>query len=272
MPSWLGSAQRELPMLNGWLRWTRQQAALLDFRKAGPTWMRYATDPPRRLTRLPRPAARAIAVILACAVAGCAGNEGGGPTAADVEERYGADFAVSDIGASPTEAGCTPPELTPVTGSIDHFPAGSELEDAYRQTHGSQPPTFGPHWDAPPEIGRNFYTVDDRPSLGQIVTHHEIGYTIVWYAEDADKIDLYALASLFSGNEPSDRLLVVPWTTEDAGVDDDAPVLPGGAAVALTHWTTSAGVRVYCDQLSGEVVGQFMSQFPAANSPAPDAI
>ncbi len=138
----------------------------------------------------------------------------------------------------------------------------------------------GPHWGrflTGPEI-RKMYTTDDRPPVEQLVHSLEHGYTILWYDEtlvdDDDAIDeLEALGREFpSTTDFNDKFMAAPWTS------DDCEAFPDGAHVALTHWSMGGtngnpdgqqGIWEYCSKLSGEVVGDFMKDYPYSDSPEP---
>ena len=70
------------------------------------------------------------------------------------------------------------------------------------------------------------------------------------------------------------KLIAAPWT------DDDGEPFPDGTHVALTRWAAEGddaiagkgmGVWQYCDQPSGEAVGDFMAEYPASNALEPGA-
>lgn len=116
---------------------------------------------------------------------------------------------------------------------------------------------------------KNFYS-DDRPEVERLVHSLEHGYTILWYdetaaADSATMSDLEALADRFP---VGDRLIIAPWTAEDG----DA--FPDGTPLALTHWTgpsNQQGIWQFCGKVSGDVVSDFMKEFPAGNAPEPGA-
>ena len=60
------------------------------------------------------------------------------------------------------------------------------------------------------------------------------------------------------------KLVVAAWDTSRGP-------LPDGAAVVLTHWTADGGVRQACAAFSGQTLQRFTEQFPAADSPEPNA-
>ena len=81
----------------------------------------------------------------------------------------------------------------------------------------------------------------------------EHGYSLLWYdetvAKDADQLaQVKAIAAKFEGQKLTDKFIAVPWTSKDG------KPFPGGAHVALTHWSVGGdptgksqkGVWQYC--------------------------
>jgi hypothetical protein len=180
------------------------------------------------------------------------------------------------IGVSASEAGCQDIVTHKAEGNNDHQPTGQKLLYKYA------PPAFGPHWGnylQGPEI-RKLYTTDDRPPVERLVHSLEHGHTILWYdetiADDGGAMDdLEALARKFPSNtDMTDKFIAAPWTS------DDGDEFPDGAHVALTHWSmggtngnpdNQVGVWEYCSKVSGEVVEDFMKDYPYSDSPEPNA-
>jgi hypothetical protein len=155
----------------------------------------------------------------------------------------------------------------------------AEGEDiAYDQS----PPAAGPHWGqflTGNQI-RKFWTTDDRPPVERLVHSLEHGHTILWYdetiADDEQALEeLRSIAGKFPSNTDfSDKFMAAPWTAEDGDP------FPDGTHVALTHWSMGGtngnpegqlGVWQYCSDVSGEVVDQFMQDYPYSDSPEPGA-
>jgi hypothetical protein len=126
---------------------------------------------------------------------------------------------------------------------------------------------------------RKFYTAKDRPDVGYLVHNLEHGYNILWYDEtvaDDDKqvAAVEAIANKFPGTDFENKFIAAPWTA------DDGEPFPDGAHVALTHWSMGGtngnpegqqGITQYCDAPSGEVVAQFVEDYPYTDSPEPGA-
>ncbi len=185
--------------------------------------------------------------------------------------------ALAAIGASSANAGCEDVVTEPAEGNNDHRPEGEKV--FYKQT----PPAMGPQWGqflAGAQI-RKFWTTDDRPPVERLVHSLEHGHTILWYdetiADDEEALaDVRAIAGKFPSNtDPEDKFMAAPWTSDDAGEG-----FPEGTHVALTHWSLGGtngnpegqqGVWQYCSAVSGEVVEEFMADYPYSDSPEPGA-
>lgn len=178
------------------------------------------------------------------------------------------------IGVPADEAGCQDIVTKKAEGNNDHQQTGKKI--LYKDA----PPAFGPHWPnflTGPEI-RKLYTVDDRPPVEQLVHSLEHGHTILWYDEtiaedDAAMKELEAIARKFPSNTDfTDKFIAAPWTS------DDGDAFPDDTHVALTHWSMGGtngnpegqlGIWEYCQDVSGEVVEQFMKDYPYSDSPEP---
>ncbi len=188
----------------------------------------------------------------------------------------GSGSSLAAIGVPASDAGCQDIVTEPAEGNNDHQPQGQKI--LYKQT----PPAFGAHWGnylAGPQI-RKLYTVDDRPPVEQLVHSLEHGHTILWYDEtvaddDEQMADLRAVAKNFPSNSDfTDKFIAAPWTS------DDGETFPGNSHVALTHWSMGGtngnpdgqvGVWEYCSEVSGEVLEEFMKDYPYSDSPEPNA-
>jgi Protein of unknown function (DUF3105) len=189
-------------------------------------------------------------------------------------ESDGRDLA--SIGVAASEAGCQEVVTEKAAGNNDHRPENEDIQ--YDQS----PPATGPHWGnflTGTQI-RKFWTTDDRPPVERLVHSLEHGHTILWYdetiADDDQAIDeLRSIAGKFPSNTDfNDKFMAAPWTAEDG------EPFPDGTHVALTHWSMGGtngnpegqlGVWQYCSQVSGEVVEQFMEDYPYSDSPEPGA-
>jgi hypothetical protein len=179
---------------------------------------------------------------------------------------------LASIGVAASDAGCRKVKTKGAEGSGQHRPTGEGI------IYPESPPAFGPHWAnflQPTEV-RRFYTADDRPEVERLVHSLEHGWTILWYddsvAKDATAVeDLQAIADKFPDIQDVDeKILIAPWTA------DDGDAFPGDTHLAFTHWSMGGtngnpegqrGIWEYCGQVSGETVADFMSDYPASDSP-----
>jgi hypothetical protein len=191
-----------------------------------------------------------------------------------VKQDQAASGDLATLGASADAAGCQDTVTKTAEGSNDHKQVGTDI------FYPDAPPAFGPHYPSPAPFDRKYYTADDRPDLEYLVHNLEHGYNLLWYddtvAGDGDELSVVkAIASKFEGTDLEDKFIAVPWT------EDDGKPFPDGAHVALTHWSLGGthgnpdgqlGVWKYCDQPSGEVVDQFVQDYPFSDSPEPQAM
>jgi hypothetical protein len=192
-----------------------------------------------------------------------------------VDANHKANRELADIGPSAESAGCQKVVTKPANGNNDHQPEGQKL------LYPDAPPAFGPHWAnylLPTEV-RKLYTVDDRPPVERLVHSLEHGHTILWYDQtvaddDTQMTDLRSIAKKFTGSSQADKFIAAPWTS------DDGEAFPDGTHVALTHWSRGGstnntdkqvGVWEYCSAVSGPALEQFMADYPASDSPEPNA-
>ena len=191
-----------------------------------------------------------------------------------LQERRSAEAiagrGLEEFGVPAGEASCDEPQETKATGNNEHIPEGDI-------TYDQAPPASGPHRPNWVQLAREFYTADDRPELEQLVHNLEHGYTILWYdasvADDDEAIaEIEEMSRKFGGQATLDNAFIAaPWTAQDVKEDGE---LPKGKHLALTRWYADPetrddqkGITQYCGRLSGEVVGQFMDDYPQEASP-----
>lgn len=181
---------------------------------------------------------------------------------------------LANIGASQSAAGCQDLLKKKANGNQEHKPQGTPI------TYPDAPPAFGPHWPVPADFSRKFYTADDRPDIETLVHNLEHGYNILWYddtvAHNSNQLAVVkAIASKFEGQKLTDKFIAAPWTPKDG------KAFPSGTHVALTHWSTQndpsdvskqEGIWEYCAKPSGQVVAQFVKDYPYTDSPEPQAM
>jgi hypothetical protein len=198
-------------------------------------------------------------LVTACALVALAlvGLAAYGP----VRAALGPDPDFYRLGAPATA--CLPEQVRLAEGNAVHVPRSTQL------TYPTAPPAYGPHWNEPgtaPALGRTFYTPDDRPELEALVHNLEHGYTLLWYDATTDERVVRQIAAAF---EPSDKVIVAPWTAAD---EAESGTFPAGTHVAMTHWTASQeGVFEYCSEPSGAALHRFLDAHPIADSPEPGA-
>jgi hypothetical protein len=188
--------------------------------------------------------------------------------------------ALSDIGASAEDAGCTKVEEHDATGAGQHVTTPVIYETV--------PPSYGAHNPDPADSGIHFYTAEDRPEVERLVHNLEHGWTIVWYddsvaADDEQMKVLEATAKKFDafGSEPQYNVIIAPWLPDDG---NQQPI-PNDKHIAFTHWSIhqptfdptvfaqsegdipSWGESQYCSTFSGPALDEFMKKFPYDDAP-----
>ena len=194
----------------------------------------------------------------------------GAAVVAAVRSNEDSDKPLADLGAAASAAGCQDLVTKSAEGSRQHVQPGSPV------TYEDSPPAFGPHYPTPQPMTRKFYTSDDRPAVATLVHNLEHGFTLLWYDEtiagDDGQLDaVRAITEQYPATSGlDDKFMAVPWTK------DDGDPFPDGAHVALTHWSNGGtngnpdeqtGVWQYCDSVSGDVVKQFVHDFPFTDAP-----
>ena len=214
---------------------------------------------------------RTLVVVVACLVVAVAIIT---PAALKVlKQNQATDGALGDIGTAANQAGCQDIVKKHADGNQQHKPIGTDI------FYPDAPPAFGPHWPTPAEFGRKFYTADDRPQIEYLVHNLEHGYTLLWYddtvAKNADELAaVKAISTKFEGRKLTDKFIAAPWTSKDG------KPFPGGAHIALTHWSAGGdpsgknqqGIWQYCAKPSGSVVASYMKDYPYSDSPEPQAM
>ncbi len=179
--------------------------------------------------------------------------------------------AVADLGVTSAAAGCSPEQKVDGTGTGQHL-------DGQQISYDVSPPSHGPHWSNPADIGIHFYDRSDRPEVERLVHNLEHGWTIVWYDDTAAKDSaemavLHRLGRVYDthGQDPRYNLIIAPWESTDG------KPMPAGKHIALTHWSVgghwrqpnpkSVGVSVYCTTFSGPRLDAFLKQYPYDDAP-----
>ncbi|MFL6158728.1 MAG: DUF3105 domain-containing protein [Marmoricola sp.] len=192
------------------------------------------------------------------------------PYVRDIKQRHRIEnLPLSDVGTSAGAAGCAARELTKVTVPK----AGWHVKNGTPLTYDQAPPAYGKHWAVPLQKSqyRTIFTAKDRPAKELLVHSLEHGYTVIWFdaTAAADPTTFGALTDLSERFRVGDGVVIVPWTAADGGA------FPGGAHVALTHWTgpkNQRGVHQYCTGVSGAAVKSFITDYPRKDAPEPGAV
>ena len=219
---------------------------------------------------------RSVAILGACVVivVGLLGvavvkfvNDGDAGDSGDAQD--------GSLGVAASAAGCDDVLTKKPTGSDRSGAEGSHVDIGTPVTYPANPPAFGRHWPNYLQGAeyRSFYSPDDRPELQRMVHSLEHGHTLIWYDAtikegSQDYKALQAVADSYDGT--TTYVNILPWTSADGGA------FPDGKHVALTHWAGQGeeqqGVWQYCAEPSGEVIEDFVTEYPNTDSPEPGAI
>lgn len=175
---------------------------------------------------------------------------------------------VAAVGVPAAEAACDPVTDDPADGVAEHVGPGTGTPDMTQVDYDSVPPSHGPHFPSPVFPASPFYTADDRPPTEELVHNLEHGYTVLWYTADlpAEQVEQLRTISKLARTEDATtpgKFIVSAW-------DDSYGAFPEGKQVALSHWGADAGHRQLCGSVSGEVVEQFITAYPATDAPEPN--
>lgn len=173
--------------------------------------------------------------------------------------------ALASFGVSATAADCDKVQTDPLASDTEHKADGTVVD--YEQV----PPTSGAMWAAPVSPASEFYTEGNRPPIEQLMHNMEHGATVLWYDKTVkgaaldDLEDIAASARAKDPVNPGGKFIVTAW-------DDAYGKFPEGKNVALSHWGAKGGYRQLCESASGAVVEDFISKFPASDSPEAGAM
>ena len=146
----------------------------------------------------------------------------------------------------------------------------THVADGTAEKYATVPPSYGPHWGSPVFPARTFYTARDKPQMEQLVHNLEHGYTILWYDNTITGKSLTTLKDLAVNASKSDmagpgnKFIVSAW-------DKAYGTFPSGKHIGMSHWGAQASHIQLCGKVSGEAVKKFMTQFPHADAPEPNA-
>jgi Protein of unknown function (DUF3105) len=174
--------------------------------------------------------------------------------------------SLSSFGVAAAAASCSSVQTTDGTNTDA---LRTHVAEGTVEKYKTVPPSFGPHWPTPVISSRPFYTVKDRPEMEQLVHNLEHGYTIVWYDDTIKGKQLSDLKNLSSSARARDetapsKFIVSAW-------DDAYGKFPAGKHLGISHWGAAASHVQLCGKVSGQVVANFINNYPAADSPEPSA-
>ncbi len=172
------------------------------------------------------------------------------------------------IGVPVASAACDPVVSEAATGVSVHVGPGTDQADKTRVDYASVPPSFGEHYAISEYPARAFYTAEDRPPLERLVHNLEHGYTVVWYtaATPAAQVDELRRISDLARRESvtgGGKFLVSAW-------DDSRGAFPAGKTIGMSHWGATQGHRQLCGSVSGAAIKDFITKYPATDSPEPN--
>ncbi len=173
--------------------------------------------------------------------------------------------ALSQIGVNPQIAGCSKPTNDPTPNKE------VILKDGEKFKYPSVPPSSGPFLAAPVEVNEiGFYTAADRPPMEGLVANLNAGWSVAFYDKGnlgPRQIELLQEAATTLRKDPRySKFVAVEW-------DSSYGRLPDGGPIALTRWVKESpetGHRSYCNEVSGEVLRQWMAAYGAAGIPGID--
>ena len=174
--------------------------------------------------------------------------------------------SLSSFGVSAASASCNAVKTTKGTNT-DAF--RTHVADGTVEKYKTVPPSFGPHWASPVLSSRPFYTVKDRPKMEQLVHNLEHGYTIIWYDTTIKGDQLTALKNISTNARARDetapaKFIVSAW-------DNAYGHFPAGKHIGISHWGAATSHVQLCGKVSGEVVTNFIKNYPAADAPEPSS-
>jgi hypothetical protein len=158
-------------------------------------------------------------------------------------------------------------------GKITKDPAGPpqrHVKVGTRVAYDVVPPSHGPHYENPVSFAaRPFFTTRDNPPVENLVHNLEHGYTVLWYdptVSGRTQDEIEDLAARLRHEPKYQQFIATPWDPTYGG-------FPAGKNIAVSHWSgpdkkgQSYGHRLFCGQLSGAAVQEFMDRYPATDAP-----
>ncbi len=178
-----------------------------------------------------------------------------------------ANKALSSFGVPASAASCSSVQTKDGTNNETDR---KHVQDGTIEKYATVPPSYGPHWGAPIFPAREYYSARDRPQMEQLVHNLEHGYTIVWYDSTVKGAQLTQLKDMATSARstdaagPAGKVIVTAW-------DDSYGDFPAGKHIGISHWGAQASHVQLCGEVSGAVLQQFMTKFPATDAPEANA-
>lgn len=172
----------------------------------------------------------------------------GGVVAAIIAQKSAKEAELVNYGVSEGEANCGDVEEQEIQGA-DHIDVG-----AAHEPYTTNPPTSGPHYNAPQEglgpVPAGFYDDPAEAPPEGVVHNLEHGFIVFYYGPDAPA-DVIADLELAVEDEPR------------ASVATPFSGLEGDGNFVMTAW----GVTQSCEQVSQPVIDEFRSAFQGIAGP-----
>jgi hypothetical protein len=197
------------------------------------------------------------------------------PSSRPAATSHQPDAAIGAIGVPASAASCDPVTTDKAGGNGNHVRPGTSTSATVRVNYPTAAPWNGSHF-APPALGHDFYTAEDRPPIETLVHNLEHGYPILWYdqqAGDAKRADLRQLADVASNTDwalGSSSCRPGTRPTSSCRPARSSPSRTGRPpSTPETSVASQAGHRQMCGNLSGQVVKAFIQRFPHTSGPEP---
>jgi Protein of unknown function (DUF3105) len=185
-----------------------------------------------------------------------------------IQDSQVRNSAVIELGAKAGDASCDKVIDDKAGGTQDHQPDGTPI------MYPVSPPSSGPHYATWAPFSKKFYSLDDRPPVGNLVHNLEHGYTILWYneatANNKEQLDLIEQISKAKLPEAANgKFIAAPFKSTDGAA------WPAGKNIAFSHWSGGAegqalGHRQFCGEVSGEALNQFIEKYPSMDAQEPN--
>lgn len=208
---------------------------------------------------------KSLAAVCVCLLGACAAFGKTGYNWVEHKVHDPLKQSIVSFGVPLADAGCG-------TITADRAaPSGQHVSEGTRVAYATVPPTSGRHYDRQVSFDADpFFTTKNNPPVENLVQNLEHGYTVLWYDSTLPRKkqdEIQGLAAKLRNDAIYQLFIATPW-------DPAYGALPNGKPIALSHWSGPAtrngpayGHRLFCGQLSGAGVREFMDKFPATDAP-----